>query len=360
MLHRLSLRVIPSLNALVTESSVRKRKRLVMLAPGFIAFLIYRLLKLAFPLTDPFILLSLSGILASVTALWAYRMGRQASLHQIWHDDGFRWVGWVVGWIGFAYGVQLSLLVLALLKVFVGYDFLLHPDGPGMMAIIISCTSVTRDAFEIGYVRYQQQHDSSVLTFPDGTAFRQFVQMNPSIVARWMGLAVLVGIVGALPLTLFGELGDHQIVHALLVSVIAACMGNFAFWVATDPSRAWWNPRIPYGWWPKLRFWAWPCLTFSVTYYLVQVGMMSFLFRMEFNGLLLSSVVAGTTTTVIALYAYYLGNRKFIESQLQESIPSNLQSCPFVMSILNKTGITDQTQPLAPAPLEPSQPQQVQ
>ena len=53
MLHRLALRVIPQLNAAVTEPDVRKRKRWVMLIPGFVAFVLYRLSKDVLPLSDP-------------------------------------------------------------------------------------------------------------------------------------------------------------------------------------------------------------------------------------------------------------------------------------------------------------------
>jgi len=64
MIHRLALRVVPRLALAVTADSVRKRKRWVMLASGLVAFLIYRLLKLVDPLSDPLILLAVSGLLS--------------------------------------------------------------------------------------------------------------------------------------------------------------------------------------------------------------------------------------------------------------------------------------------------------
>ena len=67
MLHRLSLRVIPQLNAVVTEPGVRRRKRWVMLIPGFVAFVLYRLLKDVLPLSDPLALLTFSGVLSTFT-----------------------------------------------------------------------------------------------------------------------------------------------------------------------------------------------------------------------------------------------------------------------------------------------------
>ncbi len=80
----------------------------------------------------------------------------------------------MAGWIGFVYGVQLSLLVLALLWL-VGYDYLKHPDGPAMMAIIIACTAVARDAFEIGHVRKMALMGRPFPTFPNGMALRSLL-----------------------------------------------------------------------------------------------------------------------------------------------------------------------------------------
>jgi len=142
MLHRMALRVLPSLAMAVTEESVRTRKRLVMFIPGLVAFVIYRLAKQILPLSDAITLLAVSGLVSAATAGWSYRMGRQVSCGLIWREDGMSRLAWLTGWVGFVYGVQLSLMVLALLKILVNYDFLQHPDGPAMMAMIIACTSV--------------------------------------------------------------------------------------------------------------------------------------------------------------------------------------------------------------------------
>ena len=105
MLHRMALRVLPSLTMAVTDEPVRKRKRTVMLIAGVAAFAIYRMLKRVDPLSEPLTLLALCGLLSAATAVWAYRMGRGASLMTIWNEDGVRRVSWLVGWIGFAYGL---------------------------------------------------------------------------------------------------------------------------------------------------------------------------------------------------------------------------------------------------------------
>src|SRR5438445_13290721 len=78
-------------------------------------------------------------------------------------------LAWIVLRIGFLYAVQLSLMVLALLKV-ATYSYLDHPDGPALMALIIASTSVARDAFEIGHVRLLQQQGRPFTPFPHGKA----------------------------------------------------------------------------------------------------------------------------------------------------------------------------------------------
>jgi hypothetical protein len=98
--------------------------------------------------------------------------------------DGARRIGWILAWIGFVYGVQLSLLVLALLWL-VGYDYAKHPNGPAMMAMIIPSTAVARDAFEIGYVRWLEASGRPFVTFPDGAGLR--ASAGASDVRHWLG-----------------------------------------------------------------------------------------------------------------------------------------------------------------------------
>ena len=222
MLHRLSLRVLPQLNLLVTDQPVRKRKRLVMLAPGLVAFGIYRLLKDVLPLSEPLVLLGLSGCVSALTAIWAYRQGRGISLQESFEQDGLRQWAWVVGWVGVVYGMQLSLLVLAILQVFVGYDFLLHPEGPAMMAMIIPCTSVTRDAFEIGLVQRLTREGTLVPTFPNGDALRSWIPQQLPAVMKWGGLTVVGGILSSWVLFGFGFVTWQPILQSVLVPIVVA------------------------------------------------------------------------------------------------------------------------------------------
>lgn len=338
MLHRLALRVIPQLNVAVTESAVRKRKRLVMLAPGFIAFLLYRLLKDPLPLENPFVLLALSGVITTVTALWAYRMGRKEQFSHIFKSDSLKRLVWVAGWIGCAYGMQLSLLVLAMLALFVDYNFLLHPEGPAMMALIIPTTAVTRDAFEIGHVVRLEVEGTRMVTFPDGQPFRELWQRDPLRVSQWVGGGFVAGGLLSMLFSIEGNLGLNGIVQAICSMLVAGSLAHVAFLSGKYPEHNLSGRIGSQSWWERVQFWVWPCLTFALTYYLVLWGFSVFLLSVGVTQLGVFAGFAGTTCALMAGYSYFLGTRVFVEMQTQEGISEGLRRCPFVMEILAKTG----------------------
>ncbi len=338
MLHRLALRVIPQLNAAVTESDVRKRKRRVMLIPGFVAFALYHLFKDVLPLSDPFVLLAMSGVLAMLASSWAYTMGRTASLVHVCQTDGLSRLLWVGGWIGFVYGVQLSLLVLALLALFVDYHFLLHPEGPAMMALIISCTSVTRDAFEIGHVVRMESSGMHMVTFPDGGSFRELLQRDFLCLAGWVGAGLVAGGTAAVVYRLGWTGVGKEIGQAILVCVVAACFAHGAFLSGKHPLEHFSDRFTRQSWWEACRFWMWPCLTFAWTYYLVQIGLIAFVLQVKGGSLVVHLALGGVTAGMMAGYGYFLGARVFVEAQTQGGFSEGLTRCPFVMEILAKTG----------------------
>lgn len=334
MLHRLSLRVLPQLNALVTELPVRKRKRLIMLVPGLVAFGIYHLLKPVLPFAEPLVLLGFSGCISMLAAIWAYRQARGIPLRESLNQDGLqRWL-WLIGWIGLAYGVQLSLLVLAILLVFVRYDFLLHPEGPAMMAVIISCTSATRDAFEIGHVQRVMSQGVVIPTFPDGTALRKWIPQEISVLLKWGTFAALAGMAGSLILFQVGPIAWQPLIQALLIPAMIASIGLLSFHrgEALNVSRV---PR-PRTWFLSLWFWIWPSMTFSTTYFLVIMGATIFVFRVEPISQTGFAAMAAATALLMVLYMLFLGWRKSYEEMIV-AIPDSLQRCPFVMGLLQKT-----------------------
>jgi hypothetical protein len=345
MLHRLSLRVLPQLNLLVTDLPVRKRKRLVMLAPGLVAFGIYRLLKDVLPLSEPLALLGLSGCVSALAAIWAYRQGRGLSLQESFQQDGLRkWI-WIVGWIGVVYGMQLSLLVLAILQVFVNYDFLLHPEGPAMMAMIIPCTSVTRDAFEIGLVQRLAGEGIVVPTFPDGGALREWIPQQLGMVRKWGSLVVVGSILSSWMVSGLG-LGSWQpILQAVLVPVVVASISLLAFFAGEGLYEKGGGRRKPHTWLSCLWFWVWPSWTFALTYFLVMIGLASYVFRIEQISQWGFAAMSVSTGLVMTLYSLFLGWRKSYEERLV-TIPENIQRCPFVMGLLQQSKATESVPPL--------------
>jgi len=336
MLHRMALRVLPSLALAVTKESVRKRKRLVMFVPGLVAFVIYRLAKQAVPLSDAVTLLTVSGLVSAATAGWSYRMGRQVSYGQVWREDGMRRLVWLTGWIGFVYGVQLSLMVLALLKILAGYDFLQHPEGPAMMAIIIACTSVARDAFEIGHVRLQQRQGEPVVTFPDGALFRDAIASHPIRLGTW-GLLPAAGCAAAA--VGLGTVHDMAATGLAQLFVVTLCAGSIAVWayLAGEQRPGGWNALMSTGGWMELfRYWWWPGLAFAATYYLSWAGLVFFVIQTDVSGGLTRGAIAGSVAGMMAAYCYYLGHRRRVENQLHQTVPPSLLRCPFVMGILSK------------------------
>ena len=336
MLHRMALRVLPSLSLAVTEDSVRKQKRIVMFVPGLVAFAVYRLAKLFLPLSEPIVLLVVSGLVAVVTSLLAYRVGRATGWGTILREDEGRLLLWLGGWIGFIYGVQLSLLVLALLWL-VGYGYLQHPDGPAMMAIIISCTAVARDAFEIGHVRKVALLGRPFPTFPDGRALRTLVSSHAVELAPWVAAGLVVGALGASLGHLVEASQGAALVQLASVSVLGGLVSLCAYFGGLRPNSSWLQGLFQTEAGELLKYWWWPGLAFAATYYLVVAGFVLFLLRQPGISTVYAMVSGGLVTGMMALYCYYLGFRRQIEEQQGQTISSALLRCPFVMGILGKS-----------------------
>lgn len=335
MLHRMALRVLPSLSLAVTEDAVRKQKRIVMFVPGLVAFGVYRLAKHVVPLSEPVTLLAVSGLMALVTALLAYRVGRTASWSAILREDEGRMLGWLAGWIGAVYGVQLSLLVLALLWL-VGYNYLQHPDGPAMMAIIISSTAVARDAFEIGHVRKLVVMGRPFVTFPDGMALRRMLFSRMEQVLPWVaGGSVLGGI-----MAMFGELFHHEQTSALAqlmgITIVGGGLGLCAYFRGLEPAGSWVDRlrRTPAG--ELLKYWWWPGMAFASTYFLVIMGLMLFVVGHASVSTAYAVVGGALVTGLMGLYGYYLGHRRHVEDREGPQLSSGMLRCPFVMGILGR------------------------
>ena len=347
MLHRMALRVLPSLSLAVTEEAVRKRKRIVMFVPGLIAFGVYRLAKHLVPIAEPLVLLAVSALVAMVTAALAYRVGRAAPWLEIMRHDGVRLLSWLVGWIGAVYGIQLSLLVLTILWV-MSYSYLQHPDGPAMMAIIISCTSVARDAFEIVHVRRLAQMGRPFLTFPDGAPLRLLLQHKVGQLGPWVIAGLALGALASIPGLLIADDQRSSLPQLFAVTVLGGGVTLCAYFGGLYPSTPWVQTLRRTAPGELMKYWWWPGMAFASTYYLVAMGLLLFVMRQPTMTPGSAAVMGAIVTAIMALYGYYLGDRRHLEDEQAPQLSSGMLRCPFVMGILGKTiGSTDATGELA-------------
>lgn len=336
MLHRMALRVLPSLSLAVTEETVRKQKRIVMFVPGLIAFGVYRLVKHFVPIADPLVLLTVSSLVATVTSLLAYRVGRSASWPVMVRQDGARLLGWIVGWVGAVYGIQLSLLVLSLLWI-MNYDYLQHPDGPAMMAIIISCTAVARDAFEIGHVRKLSVLGRPFLTFPDGEQLRMLVQRRAWQLRPWVMVGLGAGAMASLSGMVITDVQGAALAQLLSVTVFGGGLALCAYFGGLYPSIPWRQSLSRTSLSELLKYWWWPGMAFASTYYLVMMGLLLFVMRQPTIAPSSAAVMGALVTAMMGLYGYYLGDRRHVEDEQAPQLSSGMLRCPFVMGILGKT-----------------------
>lgn len=335
MLHRMALRVLPSLSLAVTEEPVRKQKRIVMFVPGLIAFGVYRLVKHLASIADPLVLLTVSSLVATVTSVLAYRVGRSAPWSVIVRQDGARLLTWLAGWIGAVYGIQLSLLVLTLLWI-INYDYLQHPDGPAMMAIIISCTAVARDAFEIGHVRKLSLLGRPFLTFPDGEQLRALVRRRASQLGPWLVAGLGMGAIASLSGMVIADVRGTALAQLLSVTLIGGGLALCAYFGGLYPSTSWVRTLRQTAPVELLKYWWWPGMAFASTYYLVTMGLLLFVLREPTITLGAAAVSGALVTAMMALYGYYLGNRRHVENEQAPQLSSGMLRCPFVMGILGK------------------------
>ncbi len=333
MLHRMTMRVVPALTVAVTEEEFRRRKRILMLFPGLIAFALYRGLKVMAWHDDILALLLASGLYSGVVALVAYAYGRERRAVELLREVDPRMLAWIIIRIGFLYAVQLSLMVLALLKV-ATYSYLDHPDGPALMALIIASTSVARDAFEIGHIRLLQQQGRPFVIFPDGKALWALVTGRVDLWAMRVGvMTVIVGLV-YLALTMVMPAATTDLGQLLVIGVLAGAACTLAFVQGLHPSLRAWEGLTRYSWRELLRFFLWPGMAFGWTYYLIADGAISFLLAVPDPPVWVRLLVTACAAGILSLYGYYLGRSRWQEEMLHATIPASLLRCPFISSIL--------------------------
>lgn len=83
-------------------------------------------------------------------------------------------------------------------------------------------------------------------------------------------------------------------------------------------------------------------MAFAATYYLVAMGVLVFVIKQPTITLSAAAAMGAMVTAMMALYGYYLGDRRHVEDDQMPYLSSGMLRCPFVMGILGKTvGSTD-------------------
>lgn len=332
MLHRITLRVLPALTLAVTQEDQRRRKRLLMLFPGVIAFIVYRLLHTSGWHTHIVVLLMVIGLYSYAVAIVGYVHGRQRNIGEVLREDGYAWLAWFGFRYGFLYAIQLALMVLALLQL-VSYSYFQHPDGPAMMALIITSTSVVRDAFELGYVRLQQQQGRPI-SFPDPRAFWSFLVDQPAMwgwPALWAASASAIFYLG---LAMLFPVAQSDLGQFFIIGIIAGVVATVSYVAGLQPTLPLWQSVTRCHWREVMKFFLWPGVAFGWTYDLILLGATSFVVGISSPPLVWRVIVTVSTATLIALYCYYLGRRRWQEERLHAAISPSMLRCPFIAGIL--------------------------
>jgi hypothetical protein len=119
----------------------------------------------------------------------------------------------------------------------------------------------------------------------------------------------------------------------LLGGVIALC----AYFGGLKPQASWMAGLAETKMTELLKYWWWPGLAFSSTYYLVAAGAGIFLLQQPDLSTAFAITSGALVTGLMALYGYYLGYRRHVEDQQGQNLSPSLLRCPFVMGILGKS-----------------------
>jgi hypothetical protein len=207
-----------------------------------------------------------------------------------------------------------------------------------MMAIIISCTAVARDAFEIGHVRKIAMMGRPFPTFPDGAALRAMVMGDQLVrLGPWMAVGLVVGAIGAWPASFIAN--DHvaALMQLATITVLGGAVALLAYFGGFRSTTSWMQGLTETNTGELLKYWWWPGLAFTSTYYLVVMGALLFLVKVPTISTMQAAFGGSLVTAMMAVYCYYLGYRRFIEEQQGQSLSGAILRCPFVMGILGKS-----------------------
>jgi hypothetical protein len=203
-----------------------------------------------------------------------------------------------------------------------------------MMALIISSTSVARDAFEIGHLRLLQQQGRPFVTFPDGKGLWALLVGRPDLWVLPVILATLVVGGAYAGLSFLVPKAQTDLGNLAAVGLLVGGAGTLAFLQGLRPDTPVWEGLGEYTWRELLRFFWWPGLTFAWTYFLIVLGAVSFLLVLPHPPVWGRVFATAGIGGLMSLHCYYLGRSRWQEEKLHATIPPSLLRCPFILGVL--------------------------
>jgi hypothetical protein len=304
-----------------------------MLFPGVLAFGLYRGHHLAGWHDHVLVLLAASGVFSTVVALVAYAYGRERRMIELAREAGLRLV-WFGLRFGFFYAVQLSLMVLALLKV-LSYTYTDHPDGPALMALIIAATSVSRDTFEMGHLHLLREQGRPFLICPDAKGFSALLGGHAKVWAVPGTIAAAAAGIAYLGLASVIPWAQTDLGQLMVIGVLVGAAGTVAYLKGLHPSLTLWQSVSHYSWSELARFFLWPGVAFGCTYDLILLGITSYLVLVPSPPLAWRVLVAASIAGLMSFYCYHLGECRRQEEKLHAPVAPSVLRCPFVLGILS-------------------------
>ncbi len=328
MLHRMKLRVVYRGALAAASPATTRQKWLLMALAGLAAYTLYKVVALSAPVDDARRLLLVTGGAAAPVAIVAYARGAGRPVLAAWQRDaaGLLALGLRVGIL---YAWQLSLMILALLDVVVGYGFLAHPVGPGVMAVLVSASAVARDAHEIGTLHRMTGLTASRWAAPDGHGLPVLWGSHAAGLAWWLLVAACAG--GILAVTLAPLAGGRWggLIVLAVTGALIGLIGTQAYLAARQDS-------VP--WREALTFFVWPAFTFFCTYLLILFGLARYVLRIGdvLGHAQVAVPLCSAAAGLLVLNCWHLGVLKRQTQLAQTGMPEALLRCPFVLDLIKK------------------------
>ena len=288
MLHRLKLRLLYKSNA---DPTARRKKLRVILIAGFIVYLPFLALAYFISFEQRPVYLVVIGFLSALTsmpvAFYGYAEGFGQSCRTLCRERPTE-MTWLCFKIGFLYGFFLYWMILGIVEFLFGYSV--------VRAALISfiAGAVARDGFEIGVFRSHQEN-RVISVFPDEKSIAPFLSALSRTDLFWVLFSFCAA--GGI-----GFLLGHSLINPLYQTFAAALIGGIITTLAARPFFSVQGAMLP----SKIRFFIWPGLIMSASYFLTLAYLVRILFHIDLSpetdlALLISFSSTWLTTEILFL-----------------------------------------------------------